>query len=282
MKILISNDDGIDAKGIRVLAQRLSQDNEHEVFVVAPDRERSATGHSLTLHKPLRTEEMVLPGNVKGAWSTSGTPSDCVKLAVTELIGSPPPDIVISGINNGPNLGSEVLYSGTVAAAMEGAFMDIPSIAVSHMYGETRHYETAAEFIAKLVRVFPKAHLAKRSLLNVNVPCVPIDKVKGVLVTELGVRLYDDYFEKRTDPRGRVYYWLAGQAIEVDESENSDVWAVLNNYISITPISFNMTDHTAMRKLQAVDELKTLFHATERNGDQPAAPASVAHTKEQK
>ncbi len=282
MKILISNDDGINAKGIRVLAQRLSQDNEHEVFVVAPDRERSATGHSLTLHKPLRIEEIELPGNVKGAWSTSGTPSDCVKLAVTELIGSPRPDIVISGINHGPNLGSEVLYSGTVAAAMEGAFMDIPSIAVSHMYGETRHFETAAEFIAKLVRVFPKAHLAKRSLLNVNVPCVPVDQVKGVLVTELGVRLYDDYFEKRTDPRGRVYYWLAGQAIEVDESENSDVWAVLNNYISITPISFNMTDHTAMRKLQAVDELKTFFHSTDRNGDQPVAPVSIKHTKEHK
>jgi 5'-nucleotidase len=282
VKILISNDDGINAKGIRVLAQRLSQDNEHEVFVVAPDRERSATGHSLTLHKPLRIEEIELPGNVKGAWSTSGTPSDCVKLAVTELIGSPRPDIVISGINHGPNLGSEVLYSGTVAAAMEGAFMDIPSIAVSHMYGETRHFETAAEFIAKLVRVFPKAHLAKRSLLNVNVPCVPVDQVKGVLVTELGVRLYDDYFEKRTDPRGRVYYWLAGQAIEVDESENSDVWAVLNNYISITPISFNMTDHTAMRKLQAVDELKTFFHSTDRNGDQPVAPVSIKHTKEHK
>lgn len=259
MKILISNDDGINAKGIRVLAQRLAQEPEHEIFVVAPDRERSAAGHSLTLHEPLRVEEVEIAPNIK-AWSTSGTPSDCVKLAIAQLIGEKPPDIVISGINNGPNLGSEVLYSGTVAAAMEGAFEDIPSIAVSHLYSEHRHFETAAEFIVKLVKVFPKAHLARRSLLNVNVPCVPVDKVKGVLVTELGVRMYNDFFEKRADPRGRVYYWLAGEAIETDESEHSDVWAVLNDYISITPIAFDMTDHVAKKKLQAVDELKTFFH----------------------
>jgi 5'-nucleotidase len=280
LKILISNDDGINAKGIRVLAERLARDNEHEVFVVAPDRERSATGHSLTLHKPLRIEEVSLPGNVKGVWSTSGTPSDCVKLAVTQLVGSPVPDIVISGINSGPNLGSEVLYSGTVAAAMEGAFMDIPSIAVSHMYGEVRHYETAAEFIAKLIKIFPKAHLAQRSLLNVNVPCLPIDQVKGVLVTELGVRLYNDFYEKREDPRGRVYYWLAGEVIEVNEAETSDCWAVANDFISITPISFNMTDHNAMRKLQAVDELKTFFHESESNGDQAPKPVKAAKLKE--
>lgn len=273
MKILISNDDGINAKGIRVLAQRLAQEKEHEVFVVAPDRERSATGHSLTLHKPLRTEEIEIAANIK-AWSTSGTPSDCVKLAVTQLIGRPAPDIVISGINHGPNLGSEVLYSGTVAAAMEGAFMDIPSIAVSHLYGETRHFETAAEFIARLIKVFPKAQLARRSLLNVNVPCIPIEQVKGVLITELGVRLYDDYFEKRSDPRGRVYYWLAGQAIETDEAETSDVWAVLNDFVSVTPIAFNMTDHAAKAKLQAVDELQRLFHAPSNNGEGHNAPSA--------
>lgn len=282
LKILISNDDGINAKGIRVLAQRLAEEKEHEVFVVAPDRERSATGHSLTLHKPLRTEEVELPGNIKHAWSTSGTPSDCVKLAVTQLVGSPIPDIIISGINSGPNLGSEVLYSGTVAAAMEGAFMDIPSIAVSLMYAEIRHYETAAEFIAKLVKVFPKAHLAQRSLLNVNVPCVPLDQVKGVRITELGVRLYDDYFEKRSDPRGRVYYWLAGEAVEVDEKEGSDVWAVANGYVSITPISFNMTDHTAKRKLEAVDDLKTFFHSSEKNGNKSDKQTATSKTKEHK
>jgi 5'-nucleotidase len=265
LKILISNDDGVNAKGIKVLALRLAQDAENEVYVVAPDRERSATGHSLTLHKPLRIEEVEYPASVKAAWSTTGTPSDCVKLAVTELMDSPP-DIVISGINNGPNLGSEVLYSGTVAAAMEGAFMDIPSIAVSHMYGEKRHYETAAEFISKLVKAFPRAHLGKRSLLNVNVPCLPIDEIKGVLVTELGVRLYDDYFEKRVDPRGRVYYWLAGQAIDEEEAVDTDAWAVLHHNISITPIAFNMTDRPTMKKLQGLKELQTLFHGAENNG----------------
>jgi len=262
LKILISNDDGIDAKGLRVLAERLSRDKGNEVYVVAPDRERSATGHSLTLHKPLRIQEVEIAG-VKAAWSTTGTPSDCVKLAVSELLGSPP-DIVLSGINNGPNLGSEILYSGTVAAAMEGAFMDIPSIAVSHMYGPVRYFETAAEFISQLVQIFPKAHLSQRSLLNVNVPCLPIEEVEGVLMTELGLRLYDDKFEKRTDPRGHVYYWLTGEAIDSGEAESSDAWAILHNYITVTPIAFKMTDHVGLKKLQGVKELTSLLS---KNGD---------------
>ena len=258
MRILISNDDGINAKGIRVLAERLGQEPQNEVYVVAPDRERSATGHSLTLHKPLRAQEVELCKRVKGAWSTTGTPSDCVKLAVMELLEAKP-DIVISGINNGPNLGSEVLYSGTVAAAMEGAFLNIPSVAVSMEYGEKRHWEVAAEFVANLVRLFPKAHLAPRSLLNVNVPNVSSAEIKGILVTELGVRLYNDYFEKRMDPRGRAYYWLAGHAIDEGEAENSDAWAVVNRYISITPISFNMTDRVTKQRLDSLPELTKMF-----------------------
>lgn len=258
VKILISNDDGIHAKGINILAQRLAQEPEHEVFVVAPDRERSATGHSLTLHKPLRTEPVEMAGQVKGAWSTTGTPSDCVKLAIMQLLPVKP-DMVISGINNGPNLGSEILYSGTVAAAMEGAFLEIPSVACSLQWGEHRYFETAAEVLARLVPIFPKAHLGKHSLLNVNVPNVPLAEIQGVKLTEVGVRPYNDHFEKRTDPRGRVYYWLAGVAVEGGEAETTDAWAVLHNFVSVTPVGFNMTDHSALKKMEGVSDFARIL-----------------------
>ena len=256
MIILLSNDDGIEAPGLRILSERLSRD--HEIYVVAPNRERSATGHSLTLHEPLRLHTYNMGGHVKGAWSTTGTPSDCVKFAVTELL-QVKPELVISGINNGPNLGSEILYSGTVAAAMEGAFLQIPSIAVSLAFGKERQFQTAAEFVSKLVDVFPKAHLRERSLLNVNVPNLPLNEIKGVALTELGIRLYNDWFEKRTDPRGGTYYWLAGHAIEHGEEENTDAFAVLNKMISITPITFNMTDRESLGRLEKLPALKELI-----------------------
>ncbi len=257
MRILISNDDGVWARGIRVLAQRLSQEPEHEVYVVAPDRERSATGHALTLHKPLRVEEIEMEGSLKGAWWTTGTPSDCVKFAVGHLIPAPV-DLVISGINSGPNLGGEILYSGTVSAAMEGAFLDIPSIAVSLGSNGYRHYENAAEFIVKLVKLLEGGKLGKRIFLNVNVPNLPAQEIQGVRVTKLGVRAYNDRFEKRVDPRGKVYYWLAGEAIEEGEEEGTDAWCMANKIISVTPISFNMTDMAMKAKLESWEELTAL------------------------
>ena len=241
MRILVSNDDGVYARGIRVLAERLSRDPESEVFVVAPDRERSATGHALTLHKPLRVQEIEYEGKVRGAWWTTGTPSDCVKFAVQGLL-SEPPDLIVSGINSGPNLGSEILYSGTVSAAMEGAILSIPGIAVSLVGRHVKHYDVAAEFISHLVKIVPWQSLPKRLLLNVNVPNVTAGEIKGAVITELGLREYKDRYEKRLDPRGKVYYWLAGEAVEEGESECSDVWAVNNRMISVTPVSFNMTD----------------------------------------
>ncbi len=248
MRILISNDDGVYARGIRVLAERISRDSENEVFVVAPDRERSATGHALTLHKPLRVQEIEYEGLVKGAWWTTGTPSDCVKFAVQGLL-SEPPDIIISGINSGPNLGSEILYSGTVSAAMEGAILSIPGIAVSLVGRHVKHYEVAAEFVSRLVKIVPWSTLPKRLLLNVNVPNLPASEIKGAVVTELGLREYKDRYEKRLDPRGKVYYWLAGEAVEEGETEASDVCAVNNQMISVTPVSFNMTDFETMKTL---------------------------------
>ncbi|MBY0360071.1 MAG: 5'/3'-nucleotidase SurE [Candidatus Obscuribacterales bacterium] len=248
MKILISNDDGIFAKGIRTLALRLSQDSENEVYVVAPDRERSATGHALTLHKPLRVEPAEMEGNLKGSWWTTGTPSDCVKLAVGCLLPEPV-DLVVSGINNGANLGGDVLYSGTVSAAREGALLDIPSIAVSVAGHGHRHYEVAAEFVSQMIKDMPPRQPGKKLFLNVNVPNVPMNKIAGVRLSSLGIHAYSEHFEKRVDPRGKVYYWLAGEATEENEEEGTDCWCIHNNLISVTPISFHMTDSLLLKEL---------------------------------
>jgi len=268
LRILVSNDDGVHARGIRVLSKRLAQEPDNAVYVVAPDRERSATGHSLTLHKPLRVEEVQLERSLKGAWSTSGTPSDCVKFAVSALLKQPPA-VVISGINSGPNLGSEILYSGTVSAAMEGAFLNIPAIAVSLVGDGEKRYEVAAEFVSRLVAILPTSGLPSRTVLNVNVPNVSAEEIRGVRITELGVRLYNDYFEKRMDPRGKVYYWLAGHAVEEGEGEGTDVRAVLNKMISVTPLTFNMTDRPIMEKLGSWMELQRLVDVYRTAGKEP-------------
>ena len=269
LRILVSNDDGVYARGIRTLATRLAEDKNNEVHVVAPDRERSATGHALTLHKPLRVEEVALEGNVKSSWLTTGTPSDCVKFAVDVLLKEPV-DYVVSGINAGPNLGSEILYSGTVSAAMEGAFLDIPSIAVSLGGGGNRNYDLAADFVARLVTILPKAKFVGKTLLNVNVPNLPAEQIKGVCVTKLGVRAYNDYYEKRVDPRGKVYYWLAGEVIEGGEEENTDAWCVSHGMISVTPIQFNMTDFKMLEKLSEWTELKSLMPSRSSTNPAPA------------
>ncbi len=257
LRILISNDDGVWARGIRVLAERVSRESDFEVYVVAPDRERSATGHALTLHKPLRVEEIEMNGNLKGAWWTTGTPSDCVKFAVGHLIPQPV-DLVISGINSGPNLGGEILYSGTVSAAMEGAFLDIPSIAVSIGSDGHRHYDVAADFTVALIHKLSKANFGKKVFLNVNVPNLPANEIAGVRATRLGVRAYTDHFEKRVDPRGKVYYWLAGEAIEEGEEEGTDAWCMHHKIVSVTPISFNMTDMSMKERLDQWEDLQKM------------------------
>lgn len=242
MRILISNDDGITAPGIGHLARSLAR--EHDVFVVAPDRERSATGHALTLHKPLRAERMdsAIGGDIMGAWSVTGTPSDCVKLAVGALMKDMP-DLVVSGINRGPNLGTDVLYSGTVSAALEGSINGFPALAFSLATFSDVGYERAAEFALQLVRQVGARTLPPKFLLNVNLPALEGESYKGVKVTKLGVRKYKDIFEQRTDPLGRTHYWLAGEAIESGEDVDSDVVAVRSNYVSITPIQYDMTHY---------------------------------------
>jgi len=266
LRILIANDDGIFAPGIKALATRLAEEPQHEVYVVAPDRERSATGHSLTLHKPLRVEEVELPGKMRRCWSTTGTPSDCVKLAISVLLEDNKPDLVISGINNGANLGAEVLYSGTVAAAMEGAFLGVPSIAISMVTkGEGKHFDVAADFMARFLAVYKLNKFGPKTMININVPSLPKEKIKGARVTELGVRLYNDWFEKRHDPRGRDYYWLTGHAIEEGEAETSDAYALAHNMISITPVTFNMTDREALPKLEALPGITELAEFAQKS-----------------
>lgn len=249
LKILLSNDDGIYANGLQTLAQVLSK--SHEVYIAAPDRERSATGHALTLHKPIRIEEVSLSFPVAKAFSISGTPSDCVKLALNALLDTPI-DILISGINHGPNLGSDVIYSGTVSAALEGAIHGLPSIAVSLVNGfdKMADFRPAAEFIAQFLPTAIKLGIPAKSILNINIPAVPLHDFAGLQISELGTRMYTDTYEKRVDPRGGVYYWLAGEIVETGDSPESDVSAIRNNKVAISPVHYNLTNFNAITLLK--------------------------------
>lgn len=250
MKILISNDDGIVASGIRALIEALSIENE--VYVVAPDRERSAAGHSLTLHSPLRVEELEPRLGAKRNWVTTGTPGDCVKIALSAILSpEEKPDIVISGINHGPNLGADILYSGTVSCAMEGAMLGYPSIAVSlaSLNFEPENFIFAANFIAKLLPKIKEVNLPPKSILNINLPALDPEDISGIAITKLGTRMFTDKYEKRIDPRGKVYYWMAGELIQHDSSDGTDINAVRSNLISITPITFEITQESLMPKL---------------------------------
>ncbi|HEY9748714.1 MAG TPA: 5'/3'-nucleotidase SurE [Allocoleopsis sp.] len=258
MRLLISNDDGIYALGIRSLANGMAEAG-HEVTVVCPDRERSATGHGLTLHSPIRAEEVesVFHPHIR-AWACSGTPSDCVKLALGALLEQPP-DFVLSGINHGSNLGTDVLYSGTVSAAMEGVIEGIPSVAFSLTSFSSREFQPAVRFAQTLLAQLAQHPLPKLVLLNVNVPAVPQAEIAGVAVTRQGVRRYTDIFQKRLDPRGKTYYWLSGELLEdvTDEVDLkagnqalTDVQAIRNNYITVTPLQYNLTSVDGITSLQ--------------------------------
>lgn len=272
MKLLISNDDGIFALGIRTLANTLAEAG-HQVTVVCPDRERSATGHGLTLHDPIRADqvESVFHPAVK-AWACSGTPSDCVKLALGALMDGMP-DMVLSGINHGSNLGTDVLYSGTVSAAMEGVIEGIPSVALSLTSFSHQDFTPAAKFARSLLDELSRHPLPHTILLNINIPAVAEEEIVGVAMTRQGVRRYFDLFEKRVDPRGKTYYWLAGEVLEdvhepevdlpqpleagisqVDFSVISqtltDVQAIRQNYITITPLQYNLTSSVGLATLQ--------------------------------
>lgn len=238
MKLLVSNDDGILARGLECL-ERAAR-TLGEVWVVAPDREQSATSHSLTLHHPLRPVQLA-----ERRWQVDGTPTDCVMLAIEALLPSRP-DFVLSGINHGPNMGEDVLYSGTVAAAMEGLALGVPSIAVSfagrvlrsddHLLDD--HVETLARLLRHLTALpdFPPD-----TLLNVNLPAVPAAEVKGVRLTRLGRRVFSGSLQPMRDPWGREIFWIGGGSVEWSGSDDSDFRAVRDGYVSVTPLHLDLT-----------------------------------------
>ncbi|MFN8615289.1 MAG: 5'/3'-nucleotidase SurE [Vampirovibrionales bacterium] len=245
LTVLVSNDDGIYAEGLRTLVEWLSK--HHDVVVVAPDRERSAMGHALTLHKPLRVDPVPFNCPVKAAFAITGTPSDCVKIAINAIfpqeLGLPQPDVVVSGINHGPNLGNDVLYSGTVSAASEGALHGIPSMAVSLINGSEKFadFNPSAEFVCHYLPTFMAAQLPVHTVLNLNTPAVSLHEMAGVQVCKLGERNYSNLYERRTDPRGNVYYWLAGEALLDGAPHGTDIAAVRDNFVSATPIQYDLT-----------------------------------------
>ena len=246
MKLLLTNDDGIQAPGLLTLARVLSA--QFEIYVAAPDRERSGAGHSISVFEPIKVMKADIPSAIS-AWRVSGTPADCVKLALEELIGTDI-DFVIAGINHGPNLGTDVYYSGTFAAAAEGVILGCPAIAVSlNSYRpQLSDFEYPAHFILEFLKKIGTQGLEAHTLLNINAPPGDRESCQGQMVTKLGKRKYSNTFEARKDPRGQTYYWLGGKLRHFEQEQDSDVYAVQANYISITPIRLDITDYKSMEK----------------------------------
>ena len=247
MKVLITNDDGIRAKGLIALAEAAS--GLGDVVVVAPEAQQSGVGHSITLHKVLRcdqTSEFPVPGI--RAYTTNGTPTDAVLLGI-HAVFKVKPDVVISGINGGPNLGDDVTYSGTIAGAMEGVIAEVPSIAVSMGDFESEYYSECGEFIAKLARMVVESEMPSKLLLNVNYPNLPKDKIKGIVVTKQGHRWYDDVVHEREDPRGKKYYWITGKKVQKGYDPGTDAYELDQGMISITPLTMNLTNMSMIERV---------------------------------
>jgi 5'-nucleotidase len=240
LSILVSNDDGIDALGIYSLVQELKK--IADVTVIAPDKQQSAVGHAITMNYPLRAVPFRKNNELFG-YAVDGTPADAVKLGVRFLMKETPPDLVISGINHGSNTAVNIMYSGTVSAATEGTILGIPSIAVSLTTYDEPDFSYAAAFSARLAQFIAERGLPAGTLLNVNVPPLPADKVRGVMVTRQGTSSWDDWFDVRKDPANREYFWLTGNMNVTDTEEDSDQIAIRNGYVSITPIKYELTDH---------------------------------------
>lgn len=247
MRVLLTNDDGINAPGLHALWKEIRK--VAEVVIVAPATEQSAVGHAITLSCPLRIEEVRKDGHVYG-YAVNGTPADCVKIAVSAFLEETP-EIVISGINLGPNTGTNVIYSGTVSAATEGTILGIPSMAVSLTTFTNPHYGYAAKLACRLAGAVHEHGLPERTLLSVNVPNVREEEIRGIRITRQGISKFKEFFDKRVDPKGGTYYWLAGDMEEGDESEDSDHAAVKENYVSITPLHYDMTKEDAIEEIRS-------------------------------
>ncbi len=251
MRILISNDDGITSPGLYALYSYMKQIGL--VHVVAPEAEQSATGHAITLEYPLRVKDYAMEDGFI-AHAVTGTPADCTKIALRALLPEKP-DILISGINRGANLGVSVIYSGTVSAATEGCILGIPSIAISLTSFKSVDYEVAGTFAVELVQWVFKNSLPKGVLLNVNIPAVSKEQIQGVKVTRLSRSRFEEFFDKRVDPQGRVYYWLSGNVLESSTEADLDDNANKKNYITVTPLHFDLTAKEYLDHFKAVEKI---------------------------
>ncbi len=245
-RVLLTNDDGINAPGLAALADAFY--SWADVDIVAPISEMSAMGHAITLSDPIKLTEIFREGNFFG-YGIGGTPADCVKLAVNGGL-TPKPELVVSGINQGANLGVDIIYSGTVSAAYEGTMLGIPSIAISVTSFRWRDFSVAAETAVKVARKVLKGGLPRGTLLNINVPGIPAEEIKGIKITRQGTAVYEEHFEKRLDPRNRVYFWLSGEKIYRDLDPELDEIANKQNYITITPIRYALTDEDFLPELK--------------------------------
>jgi 5'-nucleotidase len=242
--ILISNDDGINSEGLHKLHEALKPLGE--VYIVAPDRDQSAVSHSLSLHRPLRIEQM--SDNI---YIVDGTPTDCINLAINGILKDRKPDLVVSGINKGENLGDDITYSGTVSAAMEGALLGINSIAISLATKVNFNFDAASQYSRMIANYVLEKKLPEDTVLNVNIPNLPVGNIKGVLVTRQGKRVYGEPVVEKVDPRGKKYYWIGGYELGSVEIENSDITAVRDGYVSVTPICLDLTNYGFLEKLRS-------------------------------
>lgn len=244
-RILVTNDDGVHAPGIALL-ERIAREFSADVWVVAPDAEQSAVAHSLTVRRPLR-----VLNQGERRFSVDGTPTDSVFLAVRQILADRPPDLILSGINNGGNLGEDVTYSGTVAAAMEGALLGVRSIALSQRYtpGEPTPWETAGHWAAAVIRRFAAQGWSRDTLLNVNFPARPPAEVTGVETVRQGRRFHADELTRRVDPHGQDYYWIGGQRAEDEGEPGTDLYAIAHGAVSVTPLRVDFTDFDTLARL---------------------------------
>lgn len=242
MTILLTNDDGIAAPGLNALHHEISK--YFSVQVIAPESEQSAVGHAITIYNPLRVKKFFSEGSFFG-YAVNGTPADCVKIALKSILKEPP-ELVISGINLGANTGTNVIYSGTVSAATEAAILNIPSFAISLATRIDPDFSFAAEFAMKISKLILENGLPEGTSLNVNIPAVPKDKIAGARIAKQGKSRVVEKFDKRTDPSGNSYYWMAGEMTTEAKDPDSDDGMIRENIISITPIHFDMTDYKSM------------------------------------
>jgi 5'-nucleotidase len=248
MRILLTNDDGILAEGLIALYEELKGD--FELSVVAPETEMSAIGHAITLSNPLRVRRFKRNGVFLG-YGVNGTPADCVKIAVQEILQQPP-DIILSGINMGSNVGINILYSGTASAATEGAFLGFPSVAISLNTKNSPDFGFAARFARRIIRFVMEHGLSVGTALNINIPAIPENQIKGVSFTTQDLVRQKDTYERRKDPRGNVYYWLAEEKPVEESKSNTDLKALMENWITITPITFDLTHLKEMKRLRSI------------------------------